>query len=235
MEHYCFLDWLDKLITEILSPNNNTTTDISPEDLSSLQLQIKEGKRNFCIQFRNEVFRLTKQRKIRLLVKRYYLMLLQLQNEAVNNVKGIPEKQSQIKAIYNDIIFWIEATLLFTEKRFSPYLGYEMQIRNATYVIKTAKSSDNADLPQKKTIQKLTCDLSSDQLGLILRAADELRIISARSMNEVFKTIVPYLSTNYKAELSFDAMRSKSYVAETKDKAVAIEAMEKIIRAIKGY
>ncbi|MBT2564679.1 hypothetical protein J7E50_19595 [Pedobacter sp. ISL-68] len=82
---------------------------------------------------------------------------------------------------------------------------------------------------------KVLCILSSDQTGLILRAADELRILVAKSMNEVFKTIVPHLSTPYKDDLSYDGMRSKSYVAEDRDKKIAIETLEKIIKKIKDY
>ena len=82
---------------------------------------------------------------------------------------------------------------------------------------------------------KVLCKLSVDQMGLILRAADELRILMAKSMNEVFKTIVPYLSSPYKKELSPDSMRSKSYVAETRDKVIAIEALKEMIEKIRQY
>jgi hypothetical protein len=54
-------------------------------------------------------------------------------------------------------------------------------------------------------------------------------------MNEVFKTIVPHLSTPYKENLSYDSMRSKSYVAEERDKKTAIETLEKLIEKIKSY
>lgn len=77
--------------------------------------------------------------------------------------------------------------------------------------------------------------MSSDQIGLILRAADELRILVAKSMSEVFRTIVPHLSTPYKDSLSYDGMRSKSYVAEERDKQIAIETLERIIKKIKEY
>ena len=87
-------------------------------------------------------------------------------------------------------------------------------------------------LPQK---QKVLCILSSDQTGLIIRADDELRILVAKSMSEVFKTIVPHLSTPYKEDLSYDGMRSKSYVAEERDKQIAIETLERIIKKIKEY
>jgi len=82
---------------------------------------------------------------------------------------------------------------------------------------------------------KMLCNLSSDQLALILRAADEARIVKARSMSAVFKTIVPYLSTPFKKELSYQSVRSKSYNAEDKDKEIAIVTLEKIIKKIKTY
>jgi hypothetical protein len=93
------------------------------------------------------------------------------------------------------------------------------------------KSKVNPEKPK----QKVMCMLSTDQTGLILRATDELRILVSKSMNEVFKTIVPHLSTPYKEDLSYDGMRSKSYVAEDRDKQIAIETLERIIKKIKQY
>lgn len=89
--------------------------------------------------------------------------------------------------------------------------------------------------PVEKEKPKVLCVLSTDQTALILRAADELKILIAKSMNEVFKKIVPHLSTPYKENLSYDSMRSKSYVAETRDKEIAIQTLEKIIKKIKEY
>lgn len=93
------------------------------------------------------------------------------------------------------------------------------------------KSKANPEKPK----QKVMCVLSTDQTALILRASDELRILVSKSMNEVFKTIVPHLSTPYKEDLSYDGMRSKSYVAEDRDKQIAIETLERIIKKIKQY
>lgn len=82
---------------------------------------------------------------------------------------------------------------------------------------------------------KIACDLSADQIGLILRGADETRLIRARSMNLVFQTVVPHLSTPFKEELSYGSVRSKSYNAEDRDKEIAIAALEKIIKKIRTY
>ncbi|MTH15911.1 hypothetical protein [Flavobacterium sp. LC2016-01] len=87
----------------------------------------------------------------------------------------------------------------------------------------------------EKADSKLECVLSGDQIGLILRATDEARIIKAKSMNYIFKSIVPYLSTPVKRNLSYQSVRSKSYNAEERDKEIAIESLEKIIRKIKTY
>jgi len=84
--------------------------------------------------------------------------------------------------------------------------------------------------PAKSHVRAFT-----DQTGLIIRAADELRILVAKSMSQVFKTIVPHLSTPYKEDLSYDGMRSKSFVAEERDKQKAIEALQRIIKKIEEY
>lgn len=86
-----------------------------------------------------------------------------------------------------------------------------------------------------KSNDKVECILSSDQIALILRASDESRILKARSMNLVFKTIVPFLSTPFKKNLSYHSVRSKSYNAEDRDKEIAIQTLKRIIEKIKTY
>lgn len=87
----------------------------------------------------------------------------------------------------------------------------------------------------EKNISKILCTFSTDQIAIMLRALDELRVIKARSMSAVFKTIVPHLSTPYKEDLSYDAVRSKSYAAEESDKKIVIERLQEIIETIKRY
>jgi len=82
---------------------------------------------------------------------------------------------------------------------------------------------------------KILCFLSVDQIAIILRALDSLRIIQARSMNQVFESIVPYLSTTRKQQISWESMRSKAYNFEENDKKVVIGALESIIAWIREY
>lgn len=110
-----------------------------------------------------------------------------------------------------------------------------------TYLEKTMHLTPNpvksisGNLSSLKIKDKLKVNLSADQIALILRACDESRLVEARSMSEVFRKIVPYLSTNIKNDLSFDSVRSKSYTAEERDKAVATAILEKLIQKVNSY
>jgi len=96
-------------------------------------------------------------------------------------------------------------------------------------------SRRNTNPSHQMVENKIQCSLSSDQMGLILRATDETRILKAKSMSLIFKTIVPYLSTPFKRNLSYQSVRSKSYNPEEKDKEFVIKTLEKIIKHIKEY
>ncbi|RPD39333.1 hypothetical protein [Chitinophaga barathri] len=82
---------------------------------------------------------------------------------------------------------------------------------------------------------KVVVQLSADQIGLILRAADDTRLLQARSMSAVFKAIVPSLSSPYNEDLSWDNIRTKAYVAEHSDKAAAAEVLKKMVDRIHSY
>lgn len=103
--------------------------------------------------------------------------------------------------------------------------------------IKLTSFESNLKVSDKMSVvdDKIECVLSTDQMGLILRATDESRIVKAKSMTQVFKTIIPYLSTPFKKDLSYQSVRSKSYNAEERDKEIAIQTLEKIIRKIRTY
>jgi hypothetical protein len=107
--------------------------------------------------------------------------------------------------------------------------------RKLELTVKADYDLENIDNSLSKSECKIECDLSADQIALILRAADESRIVKARSMNYFFKMIVPYLSTPFKKNLSYQSVRSKSYNAEDRDKDIAVRTLEKIIKKINTY
>lgn len=111
------------------------------------------------------------------------------------------------------------------------YLEQQLKTKEEAAIVTTPQS----DVAKIDSNLKMECDLSCDQIALILRAADESRVVKARSMSQVFKSIVPYLSTPFKKELSYQSVRSKSYNAEDRDKVVAIRTLEKMITKINSY
>ena len=111
------------------------------------------------------------------------------------------------------------------------YLEREIELSSESKIDSTLKQNDGIIALENK----IECILSTDQMGLILRATDESRILKAKSMSQIFKTIVPHLSTPFKKNLSYQSVRSKSYNAEERDKEIAIQTLEKIIKKIKSY
>jgi len=103
------------------------------------------------------------------------------------------------------------------------------------YSIVPLKGIETPKQVVQKEKTKLLSVLSVDQMALILRAADDLKIVMARSLNSVFKNIVPYLSTPYQENISYDSMRSKSYSAEMRDKEIVIETLKQMIKKINEY
>ncbi|TRW21947.1 hypothetical protein FMM05_19350 [Flavobacterium zepuense] len=112
---------------------------------------------------------------------------------------------------------------------------YEKKLQWSSVTLQEPEEDKKAPKQQKKVLQKVLVQLSSDQAGLIFRAADELRIIVARSLSEVFRSIAPHLSTPYSETVSYEGMRVQSYVAEQRDKEIAIETLERIIERIKEF
>ncbi|NEW84320.1 MAG: hypothetical protein GZ094_18405 [Mariniphaga sp.] len=95
--------------------------------------------------------------------------------------------------------------------------------------------SDNDQQKNRKTIYKILCTLSEDQLSIIFKAADDQKIIVSRSLSAIFNMVVPYLSTTYKENLSADSMRSHTYSIEERDKKIVIETLEQMIEKIRRY
>ncbi|UPZ36494.1 hypothetical protein MUB18_20625 [Sphingobacterium sp. PCS056] len=118
---------------------------------------------------------------------------------------------------------WFEEEISYWEKQIT-------FAANGDIIDSIETKKDSSD-----TVQKILCSLSADQIALILRGADEARIFVANSITEVFRTVVPYLSTPHRKDLSYESMRTKSYVAEDRDKQLAIEALQKIAKRIESY
>lgn len=120
---------------------------------------------------------------------------------------------------------WFSQEIIYIEKK----------LRLAVLPLQGSKNINESKEKNHQINLKLLCILSTDQMALILRAADDLRIVQAKSLTEVFRTIAPHLSTPYKEDISHEAMRSKAYSPEERDRQIAIETLERIIQRIREY
>lgn len=103
------------------------------------------------------------------------------------------------------------------------------------YSIVSLQGDSEPPHSKNNNVQKVLCILSVDQMAIVLRCVDDLKIIMSRSLNALFKSIVPFLSTPYQENISYDSMRSKSYAIETRDKEVVIQTLEQMINKIMEY
>ena len=81
----------------------------------------------------------------------------------------------------------------------------------------------------------LTLNASADQLAILLRLLDEERVVNARSLSQVFQSIVPHLSTAYRKDLSPSSVRVKSYHPEEGDKQRVIQILQGMVRRAMDY
>ncbi|MBV2225970.1 MAG: hypothetical protein KUL85_03865 [Sphingobacterium mizutaii] len=88
---------------------------------------------------------------------------------------------------------------------------------------------------RKRNVNKLTCNLSADQIAIILRLLDEERVVDARSLSQVYSTIVPFLSTPDRPSLSPGSLRSKSYHPEERDLSKVIGMLQGLLERAGRY
>ncbi len=144
----------------------------------------------------------------------------------LKSFRQLPKKRDTVYCsansdLYKQVCNWFNQELSYLEKQ----IHYSFNSPVSSQESKGATTKEN----------KIRSILSVDQMAIILRAADELKIVTARSLSSVFRAIVPYLSTLNQENISFDSMRSKSYAAEIRDKEVVIHLLQQMITTIKEY
>lgn len=107
-----------------------------------------------------------------------------------------------------------------------------------SFCLTAIQSSSDPSLPiyqKARNIKKLTCNLSADQISIILRLLDEERVVDARSLNQVYSTIIPYLNTTNRNELSPNSVRIKSYHPEERDIKRVKETLQGLLERANRY
>lgn len=222
------LEWMDLTVTSTLNPNKTDLTMITSIQSKAIIKKATEQTALVQSQFTVQIFSLTKERQIKILVGNYYSSLLFLLDKIKEINNNIDANKDNIKEVTATFICCLDELITFIESRFPNYLVASAQCIEE-------KIKESVTMAPLFPSDKVLCKLSTDQTALILRASTELKILISKSMNHLFKTMVPFLSTPNKVNISYNAMRSKAYIFEQRDKEIAIETLERIIKQIKEY
>ena len=214
------MEWLDETITQLANPLKTDGLSHGEDNeeniVSRLDSEI-EWQKNLL---NGLAFSTLKKRKIKRLLRHYHATLFLFHRNTFLHLDKVKGEENYVASIHDRI----GELLDFMELRFCTYLKKRKTEREGT-----------ADKPKRPNPYKLLCSLSQDQLGIILKSADDLRIIISRSLSNIFNQLAPYLSTPYKEDLSPDSMRSHTYSIEERDKQVAIDTLQRMIEKIREY
>lgn len=205
--------WLDELLFRRISTTDRPTL---PEDLES---RISRELWQIFQALKSQTFGSSVFQEIQLIVGQYLEAAEWLSTKAKEQLAGLDE-QSPLLETLEYLVADLEEFIRTIEKRYARYLEE-----------KRPRLKAGAD----KVLFKVLCKLSVDQLGILLRACDDSRLLVARSLSAVFQTIVPYLSTDKTTEISWRSMRKSSYQFEAADLERVVEVLEKLIAVVKGY
>jgi hypothetical protein len=210
-------DWIDEVVEITLNPKVSEVDKIPADQLTRIRQRFDHESTGIWNDLKGITFALGTPDQIGVIVKLYNTSIKLLQDQAKCNMKAYTTDEALINTGI-EILAMLDTLKGRLDLRYGEFLQEQLKEKGI--------AKENTGKP------KLTCTLTVDQIGLILKAADESRLIISSSLSMIFKTIVPYLATELKGDLSWDSMRSNSYHPEQRDKEAAIAALEKIINKI---
>jgi len=213
--------WLDEVIEVTLNPAKTNVIDLQYQQLEIIETKFGLELKVVLNDLKASTFYLLSSKKIRAMVSQYYESLILLEKQAMMNLAAYPDDHP-LAATGENIILYIQNMGEAFKKRYGKY-------------ITDSTNKDAVETKNTSTLNKLLCRLSVDQIGLILKAADDTKLIVASSISIIFRSIVPFLSTEKIKNISWNSMRKSTYHIEQIDKDVAIETLENLILKIKEY
>jgi len=217
---------LDEIIGTALVPGSSTSKQISLKDLPGLQQQIRSETGKIWKNLSAQTFLLLSHKKIAAMLRQYQESLDELKWQAIVNMAAYPE-DNPLNSFFNQVLAELEQLDQQFRRRYRHYFNDE------TDTHKSAGSGPAAG--DHQPLFKITCRLSVDQVAILLKAADETRLLSARSFSLVLRSITPFLSTERMPNFSWKSARNSTLKIEERDKAIAIGTLEELIRKIKTY
>ena len=207
----------DRLINITMEPAKASKLDVN--HLDHLHASALEQSQITKERLARSLMRLKKESTMRLHVKNYTtilsLLLKVCKEYETHEIYNFPYLQSFLLKIKEIIIDLIQ----FLNQRFPSFVPEHIEI----------------PLDKPEGDLKVRTNLSVDQLALILRAAYDQGVIIAKSLNNLFRTLSPFISSSERQKLSYSSMRSKSYSAERKDKELTVAVLGQMAETIKNY
>lgn len=223
MVHYPF-DWLDEIIGTNLNPENIELSPVRPEELAGWQRQLRSETSSIWKNLKSQTFLLLSPKKVTAMLTHYQESFEELKRQAIINMSAYPE-DNPLNSFCEQVMSELGQLQTRLHRRYARYLN-NSAIHEDTHSPKSAE--------RKEPLYKVTCRLSVDQIAIILKAADDTRLLSARSFSLVLRSITPFLSTERMQDFSWKSARSSTMKMEDNDKRTAIAALEQLINKIKG-
>ncbi len=214
--------WLDQIVEITLNPKETEVSKLDSQNLAEIQTRLDAEASQIWLSIKKDTFCLFAPKKVRAIVLQYDLSLRYLRELAIANLAAFPDEQPA-SATTELVLIQVETLNNRLHKRFSRYLADQ------------EPPDDKKETSSENPLFKILCPLSVDQMGIILKAADEIKLIISRSISLVFRSIAPFLSSEKTKDISWNSMRSSTYHMEKEDIEVVIAFLEKLIKKIKGY
>jgi hypothetical protein len=210
-------DWLDELAETTLNPEKNDVETLKPPELDAILERLPEEFSRISAMLKNQAFCLYSNEKVKVVAGHYDQAIRLLRQQTQINLAQYPEK----------------GPLRDTAQQLLDYLNAFYQSVHQRYQTHVSESPPSP--PEPQALYKVLCRLSVDQIAIILKAADDIKLVVTRSFSQVLKSIVPFLSTERFKDFSWKSARSSTYKMEESDKQIAIRTLEALISKIQEY
>ena len=209
--------WLDSLAEITLNPEKNNVKALEPLELAAICERLPEEFSRISATLKTQAFCLYSNDKVKVVAGHYDQAIRLLRQQTQINLAQYPE----------------HGPLRDTSQLLLDHLNEFYQNVHQRY--QTNTSDAPAEHPESQALYKVLCRLSVDQIAIILKAADDIKLVVTRSFSQVLKSIVPFLSTERFKDFSWKSARSSTYKMEDGDKTIAIETLEALISKIRQY
>jgi len=210
-------NWLEEIVELIVTQETPALSGYTNGELAAIKAKTVSEAHKIYASLKARMFCLFSLKKRKAIVSQY----LATTGIIIDRLRSVQRPDPALQQLIGELIVIIDGLKADVEMRFNDSLP--------------EKVSSGTDTHNKQQQVKILCSLTVDQLGIILKAAEDSKVIIAGSTSLMFRTLVPFLSTVGKKDISWDSMRSNAYRPEDNDKRTALKALEQMILKIKDY